>query len=118
MALYRCNRCGHLSEQADELIGSSLPCPSCRTDNAVYPTVRFVQSMLTRYFAARRDLTAALLVAQKAGRASASALGENDARIASAGEQLELLVEKGEPSLARITVAAGLLGDLAKLHAA
>ena len=59
MALYRCNRCGHLSEQADELIGSSLPCPSCRTDNAVYPTVRFVQSMLTRYFAARRDLTAA-----------------------------------------------------------
>ena len=59
MALYRCNRCGHLSEQADELIGSSQPCPSCRTDNAVYPTVRFVQSMLTRYFAARRDLTAA-----------------------------------------------------------
>ena len=58
MALYRCNRCGHLSEQADELIGSSLPCPSCRTDNAVYPTVRFVQSMLTRYFAAKRELTA------------------------------------------------------------
>ena len=88
----------------------------------IHATEQFEAMALSRALAqiaaARRDLTAALLVAQKAGRASASALGENDARIASAGEQLELLVEKGEPSLARITVAAGLLGDLAKLHAA
>ena len=63
-----------------------------------------VSRVLAQIAAARRDLTAALLVAQKAGRASASALGENDARIASAGEQLELLVEKGEPSLDRKSV--------------
>ncbi|MCK6403736.1 MAG: hypothetical protein L6Q74_17820 [Sphaerotilus natans subsp. sulfidivorans] len=79
MALYRCNRCGHLSEQADELIGSSMPCPSCRTDNAVYPTVRFVQSMLTRYFAARRDLTAA--------RAEIETLRQQAAEAAQAGSQ-------------------------------
>ena len=70
---------------------------------------------LAQIGAARRDLTAALLRDQKGGRGAALA---TDARVASAGEQLELLVEKGEPSVARITVAAGLLSDLAKLQGA
>ena len=39
-------------------------------------------------------------------------------RLALEGWSDIVLVEKGEPSLARITVAARLLGDLAKLHAA
>ena len=63
-----------------------------------------------------RDLTAALLREQQGGRAAIKALPESDARIASAGEQLAQLVGKGEPTLARITVAAGLLGDLARLR--
>ena len=59
---------------------------------------------------------AALLREQQGGRAAIKALPESDARIASAGEQLAQLVGKGEPTLARITVAAGLLGDLARLR--
>lgn len=56
MALYRCNRCGHLSEHGNELAGQRMACPACQTDNAVYPTVPFVQTLLERYFAVRREL--------------------------------------------------------------
>lgn len=59
MALYRCNRCGHLSEPADDQIGTTAACPACGTDNPVYPTVAFMRTMLDRYFATRRELSEA-----------------------------------------------------------
>ena len=59
MALYRCNRCGHLSEPADDQIGATSACPACGTDNQVYPTVAFMRTMLDRYFATRRELSEA-----------------------------------------------------------
>jgi predicted nucleic acid-binding Zn-ribbon protein len=59
MALYRCNRCGHLSEPADDQIGSTSACPACGTDNQVYPTVAFMRTMLDRYFSTRRELSEA-----------------------------------------------------------
>ena len=65
---------------------------------------------------ARRDLTAAILREQKGARGAGKGLQDDGGRFASAGDQLTLLVEKGEPTLARITVAAGLLTDLARLR--
>lgn len=59
MAIYRCNRCGHLSEAADDQIGTTAACPACRTDNQVYPTVAFLRTMLDRYFTTRRELSEA-----------------------------------------------------------
>ncbi|WP_310463510.1 hypothetical protein [Sphaerotilus sp.] len=59
MALYRCNRCGHLSEPADDQIGTTSACSACGTDNQVYPTVAFMRTMLDRYFATRRELSEA-----------------------------------------------------------
>lgn len=59
MALYRCNRCGHLSEPADDQIGTTSACPACGTDNQVYPTIPFMRTMLDRYFATRRELSEA-----------------------------------------------------------
>lgn len=59
MALYRCNRCGHLSEPTDDQIGTTAPCPACGTDNQVYPTIPFMRTMLDRYFATRRELSEA-----------------------------------------------------------
>ncbi|MEY2873164.1 MAG: hypothetical protein RLZZ373_535 [Pseudomonadota bacterium] len=59
MALYRCNRCGHLSEPADDQIGATAACPACGTGNQVYPTVAFMRTMLDRYFATRRELSEA-----------------------------------------------------------
>jgi predicted nucleic acid-binding Zn-ribbon protein len=59
MALYRCNRCGHLSELADDQIGTTSACPACGTDNQAYPTIAFTRTMLDRYFATRRELSEA-----------------------------------------------------------
>jgi len=56
MALYRCNRCGHLSEPADDQIGTTSACPACGADNQAYPTIPFLRTMLDRYFATRREL--------------------------------------------------------------
>ena len=68
MALYRCNRCGHLSEAADDQIGTSPACPACGTDNQVYPTVAFVRTMLDRYFATRRELSEARAEIERLGQ--------------------------------------------------
>ena len=67
---------------------------------------------------ARRDLTAAILREQKAARGAGKGLQDDGGRFASAGDQLAMLVGKGELTLARITVAAGLLTDLARLRIA
>lgn len=80
MALYRCNKCGHLSEHAENLIGSRHPCPACGTDNQIYPTVGFVQTLLERYFSTRKELVAtqqelAALKARPAETPSADLLG-------------------------------------------
>jgi glutamate dehydrogenase len=63
---------------------------------------------------ARRDITVAALAAH--GRADdpvAAWLEKGGGRIAGAREQLHALVEAGDITLSRLTVAAGLLADLA-----
>lgn len=65
--------------------------------------------------AARRDITAAALREQKKERNPVAAWEESErVRVAQATGQLRLLTEKGETTLAKITVAAGLLNDLAR----
>lgn len=56
MALLRCNKCGHLAEQADQLTGQTQDCPQCGSASKVYPTLYFVQQLLARYVAAQREL--------------------------------------------------------------
>ncbi len=64
---------------------------------------------------ARREITAAMLREDKSASSKAAKDGDVD-RFASSGAQLATLAEKGEPTLARITVAAGLLNDLARVR--
>ncbi len=56
MAILRCNKCTHLQEQADELIGATLACPRCANPTAVYPTLFFVGRVLEKYFDAQREI--------------------------------------------------------------
>ncbi|MGX1259194.1 NAD-specific glutamate dehydrogenase [Sinorhizobium fredii] len=82
-------------------------------------TEQFEAMALTRAVAdiatARRDITVAALVEQKRERNPILAWQEQDReRVSRAGDQLKLLTEKGETTLAKITVAAGLLSDLAR----
>ena len=58
MAIYRCNKCGHLEELQDLFIGTQANCAACATPSQVYATTKFVQHLLAKYFAAHKENTA------------------------------------------------------------
>jgi phage FluMu protein Com len=49
MALFRCDKCGHLREVANDYIGKAVKCPNCKQITPVHDTVAFVEKMLGRY---------------------------------------------------------------------
>lgn len=56
MALFRCNKCGHLREVASEHIGKSAKCPQCQHIAPIHDTVAFVEKILEKYFALQKEL--------------------------------------------------------------
>jgi len=56
MPVYRCNKCGHVSESGVELTGTSVACPACGNATPAYDTVLFVRKVLQQYFALRDEL--------------------------------------------------------------
>jgi hypothetical protein len=56
MAIYRCNKCAHLQEQADSLTNQMIACPSCGHESPVHDTIFFISRVLDKYFAAEREL--------------------------------------------------------------
>ena len=71
MAIFRCNKCAHLQEQADSEIGVTLACPRCDHPTQVYPTIFFVTRLLEKYFTAQREVIR-LTTAATAGAAGAA----------------------------------------------
>jgi len=51
MAIYRCNKCGYLTELSTEVVGTSMNCPQCSHPNSVFDTTFFVKKLLEKYFA-------------------------------------------------------------------
>lgn len=58
MSIFRCNKCAHLQEQPDGLIGETITCARCNHPAPVYSTVYFVTQLLKKYFDAQREITA------------------------------------------------------------
>ena len=56
MAIFRCNKCAHLQEHADDQIGATIACPRCAHPAQVYPTLFFIGRLLEKYFAAQREI--------------------------------------------------------------
>jgi len=56
MAIFRCNKCALLQEQADSLIGQSFACPGCGTLVPVYNAMFFIEKLLDKYFQAQREV--------------------------------------------------------------
>lgn len=54
MPIYRCNRCGHISESPTA--GTQVPCGQCTTPCSVYDTVFFIQKLLERYSVTLKEL--------------------------------------------------------------
>lgn len=56
MALFRCNKCGHLREVPNEYIGKSVKCPHCSQATPIYDTTVFVEKLLEKFLAQRNEL--------------------------------------------------------------
>jgi hypothetical protein len=80
MAIFRCNKCTHLQEQADGQIGETIACPKCGNPAQVYGAVFFIGKLLDRYFEAQREIARlkAPIAETSAAIASATPLDEID----------------------------------------
>jgi len=58
MPIYRCNKCGFVSEDAQTPVGTQAACGRCGTPSTVYGTVFFVEELVKRLAAATRELNA------------------------------------------------------------
>lgn len=65
MAIFRCNKCALLQEQADILIGQSFACPGCGNPAPVYNAMFFIEKLLDKYFQAQREVIRLTARAQK-----------------------------------------------------
>jgi hypothetical protein len=58
MPIYRCTNCGFVGEEAQSPAGSKLPCAKCATSCTMFATTFYVDRLVERYLAARRELDA------------------------------------------------------------
>lgn len=58
MPIYRCNACGFIGEDTAASAGAHRPCAKCGTVSTLFATTFYVQKLVERYLAARRELEA------------------------------------------------------------
>ncbi len=58
MPVYRCAACGFVGEESSALAGSKLPCAKCASGCTLFATPFYVERLVERYLAARRELDA------------------------------------------------------------
>lgn len=56
MPIYRCNKCGHISESP--IAGTQVPCTKCQSLCSVFDTPFYVGKLIERYTAAMREIKA------------------------------------------------------------
>ncbi len=58
MAVYRCNHCGMVGERITANPGSKAPCGKCSQPISYFATTDFIQKLVEKYLATRRELNA------------------------------------------------------------
>lgn len=56
MAIFRCNKCGHIREVDNVYIGKSVKCPECEKIATVHDTVLFLKAIIGKHLALSREL--------------------------------------------------------------
>ncbi len=56
MAIFRCNKCGHIREVGNDYIGKSVKCPNCGQITAIHETVPFIKALIKKYLAQNTEL--------------------------------------------------------------
>jgi hypothetical protein len=56
MAIFRCNKCGHIREVGNDYIGKSVKCPKCENVTIIHDTIAFIMALIKRYSLQAKEL--------------------------------------------------------------
>jgi len=56
MAIFRCNKCGHIREVGSDYVGKAVKCPKCDNATTIYNTVAFLQALIKKHIDQTREL--------------------------------------------------------------
>ena len=56
MAIFRCNKCGHVREVGSDYIGKSVKCPKCDNSATIHDTVSFLNALITKHIIQMKEL--------------------------------------------------------------
>ncbi|MDM8553415.1 hypothetical protein QUF75_01640 [Desulfococcaceae bacterium HSG7] len=56
MAIFRCNKCGHIREVGNHYLGKSVKCPKCEQRTTIHDTVVFLKALIKKHIAQNKEL--------------------------------------------------------------
>ena len=56
MAIFRCNKCGHIREVGCEYVSKSVKCPKCEHPSTIHDTVAFLQALIKKHITISKEL--------------------------------------------------------------
>ncbi len=56
MAIFRCNKCGHIREVGNDYVGKSVKCPKCEYSSTIHDTVAFLKALIKKHIAQNKEL--------------------------------------------------------------
>jgi phage FluMu protein Com len=56
MAIFRCNKCGHIREVGSDYIGKSVKCPKCDNSSTIHDTVVFLNALIKKIITQTKEV--------------------------------------------------------------
>lgn len=56
MAIFRCNKCGHVREVGSDYIGKFVKCPRCDNSATIHDTVAFLNALIKKHISQTKEL--------------------------------------------------------------
>ena len=56
MAIFRCNKCGHIREVGNDYLEKSVKCPKCDQVSTIHDTITFLKALIKKHLAQSKEL--------------------------------------------------------------
>ncbi len=56
MAIFRCNKCGHIREVGSDYIGKSVKCPKCDNTATIHDTIAYLNALIKKHITQTNEL--------------------------------------------------------------
>jgi len=56
MAIFRCNKCGHIREVERSYIGKSVKCPKCKNISTIHDTIKYLNNLIKKHISQAKVL--------------------------------------------------------------